>query len=514
MVAQSTGCRFVLPICISVILAALMAFPGDSAPKAGGTLRMSLADSDVTSFDPIVPFDNMSIWTMLHMYDQLVRAGKDGATVEPDAADSWRTSPDGKTWVLHIRDGVTFADGTPLTAVDAQLALERAGSKDSNFEDNFALVSHATATDPHTLVVSLKQPSASFLAYASLYAASIAPEKAVKAQGNKFWDHPIGSGPYVLAEWVKGDHVTLRRNPHYWQKPYPYLDELRFDVLTDDNTRMLKFRSGELDIATNVPPNQVEPLKRTKGVVVKLFPQMRTDYVYYNHARKPINDIRVRQALNYAIDRQAILKSVLYGYGTQATSMLPPMLDWNDQLKPYPFDTAKARALMQEAGLGNGFSTEILLYSGDILASRIATILKDEWKAIGVDLKVTVLEAGTVRARRKVSDFDMIKSYYTSDVIDPDELVAFGIDYAGGAIAKYMNFKNDRISALAAAAEAEMNPQKRKAMYFEIQKVAYDQFAAIPLYYADNLTALTDRVHDFMQLPTANYRLWETWLSK
>ena len=169
---------------------------------------------------------------------------------------------------------------------------------------------------------------------------------------------------------------------------------------------------------------------------------------------------------------------------------------------------------MQEAGLGNGFSTEILLYSGDILASRIATILKDEWKAIGVDLKVTVLEAGTVRARRKVSDFDMIKSYYTSDVIDPDELVAFGIDYAGGAIAKYMNFKNDRISALAAAAEAEMNPQKRKAMYFEIQKVAYDQFAAIPLYYADNLTALTDRVHDFMQLPTANYRLWETWLSK
>ena len=108
----------------------------------------------------------------------------------------------------------------------------------------------------------------------------------------------------------------------------------------------------------------------------------------------------------------------------------------------------------------------------------------------------------------------MIKGYYTSDVIDPDELVAFAIDYAGGAIAKYMNFKNDRISALAAAAEAEMNPQKRRAMYFDIQKMAYEQFAVIPLYYADNRTALTDRVHDFMQLPTANYRLWETWLSK
>jgi peptide/nickel transport system substrate-binding protein len=455
----------------------------------------------------------MSIWTMLHMYDQLVRV-KDGTTIEPDAADSWRTSADGKTWVLHIRDGLTFADGTPLTAADAAFTLQRAASKDSNFEDNFALIDHATATDPHTLVVILKKPSASFLAYASLYAASITPEKAVQAQGKGFWDHPVGSGPFVLTEWVKNDHITLKRNPRYWQKPYPYLDELRFDVLTDDNTRMLKFRSGELDIATNVPPNQVEGLKKEKGITVKLFPQMRFDYIYYNHAHKPFNDIRVRQALNYAIDRQAILKSVLFGYGSLAGSMLPPMLYWDNSVKSYPFDVAKAKALMQEAGIGTGVSTETLVYSGDNQGSQIATILKDEFKAIGVDLKVTVLEAATVRARRTKGDFDMIISYYTSDVVDPDELVAFAMDYAGGAIAKYMGFKNDRITQLAAAAEAEMNPQKRKAMYSEIQKIAHDQYAVIPIYYADNRTALWDHVHDFMQLPTANYRLWETWVSK
>jgi peptide/nickel transport system substrate-binding protein len=255
----------------------------------------------------------MSIWTMLHLYDQLVIPGKDGASVEPGAADSWKVSPDGKTWVLHIRDGVTFSDGTPLTAGDAAYALERAASKDSNFEDNFALVDHATATDSHTLVVMLKKPSASFLAYASLYAASIAPEKLIKAQGKALWEHPVGSGPYVLAEWVKNDHLTLRRNARYWQKPYPYLDELRFDVLTDDNTRMLKFRSGELDIATNVPPNQIEQLKKVNGVSVKIFPLMGFDYVYVNHAHKPFNDIRVRQALNYAVDRPAILKA---GTGT------------------------------------------------------------------------------------------------------------------------------------------------------------------------------------------------------
>ncbi len=452
MVGTDKAFRWWICLGICVLLAVVTAGPVLSAPKSGGSVRMSLADSDVTSFDPIVPFDNMSIWTMVHIYDQLVIPGKDGTSIEPGAADTWKTSPDGKTWVLHIRDGVTFADGTPLTAADAAYTLERAASKDSNFEDNFTLIDHATATDPHTLVVTLKKPSASFLAYASLYAASIAPEKAIKAQGKALWEHPVGSGPYVLTEWVKNDHVTLRRNARYWHKPYPYLDELRFDVLTDDNTRMLKFRSGELDIATNVPPNQIEQLKRTNGVSVTIFPLMGFDYIYYNHARKPINDIRVRQALNYAIDRPAILKAVLFGYGSLAGSMLPPMLYWNNTLKPYPFDVAKAKALMQEAGLGSGFSTEILVSAGNNQASQIATILKDEWKAIGVDLKVTVLEAATIRARRTKGEFDLVKGYYTSDVIDPDELVAFGMDYAGGAIAKYMNFKNDRLSPLAAAA--------------------------------------------------------------
>jgi peptide/nickel transport system substrate-binding protein len=509
------GCyRVFAAACLSLLLIPLIAWPVRSAPRSGGTLRMSLADADVQSFDPIVPSDNMSIWTMLLMYDQLVRTGKDGASVTPDAARNWTTSADGKTWTLHLRDDLKFSDGTPVTAEDVKFALQRAGSRGSNFESNFKLIDRIDTPDPHTVVVHLKKPSASFLAYAALYSASIVPERLVTAQGQAFWQHPVGSGPFVLTEWVKNDHLVLKRNPYYWQKPYPYLDGVRFDVLTDDNTRMLKFRSQELDVATNVPPNEVEPLRKINGVSVRLFPQMRIDFVYLNHAHKPLDDLRVRQALNYAVDRRAILKAVLYGYGQVATSMLPPMLDWDNQLKPYPYDVTRAKALLREAGYGNGFSAEVLIASGESVTSRIATILQDEFKEIGVNLKITVLDIGTLFARRKAGDFDMIIRYYTSDVIDPDELVAFGIDYSGGAIAKWMDFKNDRISQLAAAAEAEMDPQKRKAMYFEIQKIAYDQYEAIPLYYADNRTALWNWVHDFAQLPTSNYHLWETWVSR
>lgn len=497
----------------AIVLALVSVPPVLSAPKAGGLLRMSLT-GDPTSVDPIVPFDNPSIWTMLLMYDQLVRAGKDGASVDPGVADSWKTGADGKTWVLHIREGVKFSDGSPLTAADVQFSLERAASKDANYASNFGLIDTVKATDPHTVVVILKKPSASFLAYASLYSASVVPEKLVDSEGKAFWDHPVGSGPYILVERVKNDHITLRRNSYYWQRPYPYLDELRFDVLTDDNTRMLKFRSGELDVATNVPPNQVDVLKRVNGVTVKLFPQMAINFVLVNHARKPLSDARVRAALNYAVDRPAILKTVLFGYGRVATSMLPPMLDWNDQLRPYSVNLSKAKALLRDAGYGNGVSIELLVASGDSTAGQIATILKDEFSAIGVDLKVTVIDRGTILSRRKAGEFDLVVWGYSSDVIDPDELVAFGLDYAGGGLARYMSFKNSRLSELAAAAEAEINPQKRRAAYFEIQKIAYDQFEAIPLFYPYNRTVLSDRVHDFMQLPTSNYRLWETWLSK
>jgi peptide/nickel transport system substrate-binding protein len=189
------------------------------------------------------------------------------------------------------------------------------------------------------------------------------------------------------------------------------------------------------------------------------------------------------------------------------------MLYWNDQLKPYPYDVAR-QDLVEGGGYANGFSTEILVVAGDNQASQIATILKDAYRTIGVDVKVTVLEAGAIRARRKVSDFDMIKGYYTSDVIDPDELIAFGIDAAGGAIDKWMNFKNEHLSTLAAAANSEMNAKKREAMIHDVQKIAFEQAAVIPLFYADNRTAIWDYVKDFRQLPTANYRLWETWVSK
>src|SRR5881296_1910465 len=133
------GPRLLSAAGLLMILALLAGLPAQSAPKTGGKIRMSLADSDVTSFDPIVPFDNMSIWTMLHVYDQLVRVGKDGQSVEPDAADSWKVSPDGKTWTFHIRDGIKFSDGSPLTAADAAFSLKRAVSKDSNFADSFGL---------------------------------------------------------------------------------------------------------------------------------------------------------------------------------------------------------------------------------------------------------------------------------------------------------------------------------------------------------------------------------------
>jgi peptide/nickel transport system substrate-binding protein len=194
--------------------------------------------------------------------------------------------------------------------------------------------------------------------------------------------------------------------------------------------------------------------------------------------------------------------------------MLPPMLYWNDQLKPYPYDIAQAKSLLAAAGYGSGLSAEILEPSGNAEFNQVATILKSEFAAIGVNLTITTLEISANRARRKVGDFDLYQAYSNSDIIDPSELVDWQIDYTGGGVAKWGSYKSERIIQLAKAASTEIDPKKRKAMYFEAQKIAYDDAEAIPLYNPNTRTAFWTNVHDFTTPPTFNWRLWEVWVSK
>src|ERR1700761_4338234 len=280
----------------------------DDTPKRGGILTMART-GDVVSFEPVVPTDNMSIWAKLLIFQLLIRTNPSGTGVVPDLASSWDVSDDKRTYTFHINPKATFSDGTPVTSEDVEFSFGRAiYDKDSPWASLFPKLTMETP-DPHTIVFKLQQDWAPFLAAASLHGAAIVPKAYFTKVGlDVFGNKPIGSGPFMMTEWKKGDSITFARNPHFWDPSRPYLDGVVLSIVADDNVRMLKVQSGEIDIGTQVPFNQVNKLKSAPGIDVQIVPYTRIDWIQFNEKLPVFQDVKIQQAINYAVDKEAIIK--------------------------------------------------------------------------------------------------------------------------------------------------------------------------------------------------------------
>jgi peptide/nickel transport system substrate-binding protein len=478
-------------------------------PKSGGRLIMTLDVQDISTLDPVVPNDNSAIWTILNLYDQLFRVAKDGQSVEPDAVERYEVSADGLTYTFTLRDRLTFSDGAPVTVDDVVFSLQRMWASE-NWGWLFPKDAVVAAVDDHTFQITLTQPNAPLINNLAGFWSSIVPRQPVEAQGAAFWDKPIGSGPFRVKEWVRGSHITLERNSYYWGAA-PYLDEVELQLVTDDNTRMLKFQAGQLDVATNVPYNQIAAIDALDGASVRTATLLGVDFIGINASRPPLDDANVRLALHYATDKQAIIDAVLFGHGEEATIALPKALYWNDQLTGFPYNPDLAREYMRRSTAPDGFEVKYS-YRGDSEPdAQIGVLLQAQWALIGVTVRLEPLEGGLIRERAFQSDFDVIKAYNTSDVIDPSELTA---SYLCRLTKPTLGVCNDGIDHLYTETETMMNPAERRAAYFRLMQMANEWAVYIPLYYAPARTAMWDTVKGFQVSPTGNVRLWEVWLDK
>ncbi|MBA2597756.1 MAG: ABC transporter substrate-binding protein [Chloroflexia bacterium] len=492
---------------------ALHAAAQDGEPKLGGAISMSLADDDVTTFDPIIPFDNMAIWTMLLIYDQVIRVGPDGLSLEPGLAESWDVSDDGLTYTFNIRQA-NFHDGTPVTASDVAFCLNRtAFDEASSMTFFFSAVANFEATDEQTVVATLNDVWVPFEADLALFGASIYPQAAFEAQGDELWEAPIGSGPFMFESWERGAQIVLNKNPEYWDEGKPYLDQLTFKVLTDSNARMLQFQGGELDIVTDVPFNQIEPLSQNPDYVV--LPDdaaARIDYIALNVTRAPLDDKILRQAINYAVDKDAIIQNVLFGAGVPATSYLPLMAGHDPDSPGYPFDLERARQLVAESNSPDGFTFELLTSVGDTVGSQVCQLVAAQLAEIGGQVTVTQLEPAVQTERTTVDvDYDASKSYYTTDIIDPSQLSTFAVLGDDDFKAVWTNYNNEEVDQLISNAQSETDPDARLEMYHQIQAMHLDDAPFIFLFYPTGRSATQSYVKNFHILPTGNYRLYETW---
>ena len=259
---------------------------------------------------------------------------------------------------------------------------------------------------------------------------------------------------------VVGQSVTFKRNPFYWQKGKPYLDSVTWTFVSDQNTRELQLRGGQIEVNEFPPFNAIKKLRSTPGVTMSLFPSTRTDYLVMNHAYKPLADRNVRRAISYAIDRNAIVQSVLFGFGKPANSFMPPQVPYYDPNSPgLQYNIARARAELAKSDYADGFKVELQVGKGEQVENAIGQILQQSLKKLGITVNFRQADTSTAFSNIQERKYQLGFSYWTMDIADPDELVTFAVDpKGGGANSFFTGYNNPAIVKLSQRAQQGDEP--------------------------------------------------------
>ena len=490
-------------LALAILAPALTVTPSPALAK--GILKLGQTQ-DLVSLDPIATSDNASIFAQLLVFDTLLRPSKDATKLEPGLAESWQVSTDGMTYSFKLREA-KFSDGTPVTAGDVAFSLKRAGSDASSWKRFFSGIDTIETPDDRTVVLKLKKVFTPLLNNLALFSSAILPQKAFEAAPDKFFEKPIGSGPFTVAAWNKGQGLSLKKNANYWQAGKPDLDGAELLVIPEGNSRVLKLQAGEIDAALEIPLNQMQTLGRAGTIKTAVADVLRSDFVLMNTKKKPFDDVRVRQALNYAVDKEGLVKALLYGAGKVANSPMPPMAYADPDLKPYAHDIAKAKALLKEAGYAEGFKTSLLVHSGRPLHRQLGQALQSALAQIGVTSEIRLAEGGTHWSTTKAGDYEMAVAYGSSDTIDPDQMAGFLIVNPERANAYHTEWKSERVNELYEKERATNDGPERGAMFKEMIKLAHDGAPSIFLFYPGTSYAYRSNVEGFEVLPTSNFRL-------
>lgn len=496
--------RLARPLALAAALFAAAALPA-ARVEAADTFRLALVQ-DATSLDPIATSDNVSIWVQLLLYDTLVRPTRDGSSLEPGLAESWTASPDGLRYSFRLREA-RFADGSPVTSADVIHSLRRAAGEGSRWRRFFAPITGFDAPDARTVVLSLDKPFTPLLNNLALFSAAILPKASLEAKGAAFFDAPVGSGPFLLTEWRRGEGFRLARNTNYWQPGKPTVAAAELRIVPEPNTRVLQLEAGEIHAALDLPLNQLARLDALPEVATAKADVFRSEFVLMNTRRKPLDDVRVRRALNLAVDKEGLVRGLLFGAGRVAASPMPPMAYHDPALAPYPYDPAAARALLAEAGVGNGFSTTILVGSGNPVHRQLGQALQSYLRAVGVTAEIRLVEGGAHWATTKDGDYDLAVSYATSDTIDPDQLVGFLLVNPERANAYHTEWRDDRVNELYEIERRTADGPERGAMFREIVARGRDGAPSIFLFHPAAAYGYRSNVEGFTVLPTSNFRL-------
>jgi ABC-type transport system substrate-binding protein len=511
----------------------------DAKPQYGGELVLT-GQLDKTMF-PGRNTDAGGMDVYLNACENLVTMTAD-RTMQPALAKSWSLSDDQKTITFQLNEGIQFHDGTPFNAEAVAFVFNEALAKKFLYVSLLEGLEKVVADSEYQVSFKLSKPSAALipnLAYRTMCIFSPTAYKAVGEEG--LGSKIIGTGPFVVDSYVKGEHVRFKRNENYWQKGKPYLDSIRILFVPDVTTRLAMLESGDVDRAQGVPDFDIPRLQSEENLKVSTIPSLQQNYVVINNLKKPFDDPRVRQALNYAVDKAGIVKSVFAGTGatlSQAPTLTPGVFGFADMREPgkntiFAYDVEKAKDLLKQAGYEDRNGDKVLENAqGEPLSLKlwtrktgkgeyqIAQLIQAFLEKIGMKVELTVLESATFSASLSLgpqdAKYDLALLAWTVPTADPDEPMMYMTHTKAWkpAGANRMFFSHPETDRLAELAHAEPD-QKKRAEYVRLWMAELLKQAPVIYLPTVNLTeAYRTYVHGAQYMPAGTYDATMAWIDK
>lgn len=467
--------------------------------------------ADARTLDPQKAIDTPTVRVYNQIYDGLVKKDND-MNIVPGLAESWNKVDERRT-IFNLRKGVKFHNGETLTAKDVKFTLDRMKNQPT-VSFLISEIELVNVIDDYTVEIVTKNGFGPLLSHLSHPGAVILNEKAVTNSSERYDQNPVGTGPYILDKWLAGDRIFLKANPEYYLGKSA-IENIVIKAIPEGTNRTIALETGEADIVYDVDPVDIDKIKSNNDLKFLYEQSLGNSYLGLNTQHKPFDDVRVRQAIAYAINVDDIIEVVYKNTAIPGSSPISPKIPgYNKDVKNYEYNVEKAKKLLAEAGYPNGFKTSIWI-NDNTSRKDIATILQDQFKTIGIDAAIETLEWGAYIDRTAAGEHDMYILGWVTVTGDPDYgLYPVFHTSAHGRAGNRSFYSNATVDRLLDEARISTDQEKRMDNYREIQRIIQEEIPSITMVYNNQNVATQKYVENFVLHPTGYFNLYNVNFSK
>jgi len=485
--------------------------PAESASTGEKVLRVALTTYP-NSLDMPKAAERNASNASWQLYDSLVFINDEGA-LEPALATSWEVAEDGVTYTFTLREGVTFHNGEPFNAQAVVASWERGKNPENQYFDNWTPAVSVEAVDDLTVAITTETVRPLFLREMAQSWAMTPPGYIAEVGEQGFLEHPVGTGPFKLVEWIQGDRIVMEKNENYWREGYPLLDQLIFRSIPESATRVAAIQTGEVDIVTRLSAEEADSLRGIEGLEVTNYTVDRVYYIAFNNMTtgigQPTEDVRVRLAMNYAVDVQAIIDAIFNGYAAPATGLVTPdNWGYDSEIQPYGYDVERARELLAEAGYPDGFEMDFACPAGAYTNfEQVCEAVQGFLGEVGIVTNLSVMESGAFWDLEAKKELPPLFGDSWSATIG--EALGRLNGALRGADASYSSWSDPEIIGLLDQISVTVDENARAALYVQLQRYMQENPPFIFLYQPVTFEAVSSKIKNHNPRSAEQYYLFD-----